>query len=113
MDQLDSILSIDGVLAAGEFSTTGELIGFRAREGFELPAEAAAKVAASCARANQAMCGFGAEMSSHMDEAWDPPVGWMYAAGRYTVAIGNGFGVFVDTFSVDFNDLFNGIAGVR
>ncbi|MGB1111210.1 MAG: DUF2173 family protein [Gammaproteobacteria bacterium] len=113
MQEIEDILRVEGVLAAGEFSQQGQLLGFKTNQGFELSESQAAEVAASCAKAHAAMQGFGEEMSEHLSDTWNPPVGWMYAAGKYTVAIGNGFGVFVDSFSVDFNDLFNAIAGSR
>jgi roadblock/LC7 domain-containing protein len=46
---------------------------------------------------------------------WAPQLGWAYASGEWTVAIGgNGYrGVFIQTAKADFNKLFETLIGSR
>jgi len=46
---------------------------------------------------------------------WAPQLGWAYASGEWTMAIGgNGYrGVFVQTVKADFNKLFEMLVGSR
>ena len=113
MELIDQLLSIRGVFAAGNFDAEGHLNDFKTNPGFDLDAAVAANIAKQCAVAHRAMNGLGAGLSEASGLPWEPGIGWVYSGGEYSVAVSNGFGVFVQTMHCDFNDLFNAMVGAR
>jgi roadblock/LC7 domain-containing protein len=95
-------MKLGGAIAVGEFTPTGELVTYKG----DLPEETARLIAKLCA-ANSLMG--STEMDSltrvtGMD--WHPFHGWAISAGNYSVCVMGNIGVFVETGSANFNDIY-------
>ena len=102
MANLDRLIGLKGAISAGEFTPTGELVGYRG----DMSEEVAALTAKLCA-ANSLMGGSQAESFSKISGMkWLPFHGWAVAAGDYSVCVVGNIGVFVETRNADFNDIF-------
>lgn len=111
MATLAELLEVDGVLAAGEFSPDGGLVGYEAT--MDMSPELAAMTAQFCATVTMlfnTLAGAYQEMSGMQ---WTPQLGWAYSGGDFTVAVGGTRGVFVETARADFNQLFELLVGAR
>ncbi len=99
---LDDLMKIPGVVAAGEFKETGELINYKGAISNEV-AGMSAQFCASVSMMFKTLSGAFTQLSKMK---WTPPLGWAYSGGDYTVAIMGNWGVFIETKSADFNRLF-------
>jgi roadblock/LC7 domain-containing protein len=99
---LDDLLRISGVVAAGEFKETGELVSYKGSISKEV-AGMAAQFVATVSMLFKTLSGAFTQMSKM---EWTPPLGWAFSGGKYTVAIMGNWGVFIETDKADFNRLF-------
>jgi roadblock/LC7 domain-containing protein len=107
MAKLDDLLSIKGVVAAGEFTADGKLVDFKAN--MDMPTEMAAMSAQFCATITMLFDTMAGAFSQLSKMNWVPQQGWMYAGGDMTVAVGGNQGVFVETAKADLNQLFQAL----
>jgi len=112
MADLDKLIALNGAVAAGEFTPTGELVAHKG----DLSEEHAQMVAMMCA-ANSLMGKMQAEsFAKHTGMNWSPFKGWAISAGDYSVCVMGNAGVFVETEKADFNAIFKALgehAGVH
>jgi len=111
MATLDELLSIDGVVAAGEFSADGKLVDYKAK--MEMSPEMAAMTAQFCATVTMMFTTLAGAFSQLSQMNWMPQQGWAYSGGDWTVAVGDNKGVFIETAKADFNKLFEVLVGTR
>ena len=109
---LDDLLRLNGVVASGEFSPSGELIAFRSN-GTPLPDDVALLTAQFSAAVSQLLGVLAAAHSRISGFNWVPQQGWVYSGGDLTIALGGSKGVFVKTAEADFNQLFDALIGPR
>ncbi len=111
MANLDELLQIEGVAAAGEFARDGTLMDFKAN--MDMPQELAAQTAQFCATVTMMFDTLAGSYSRLSGMNWTPQQGWAYSGGDWTVAIGEGGGkgVFIETTKADFNQLFQLLVG--
>jgi roadblock/LC7 domain-containing protein len=104
MPTLADLLDTYCVIAAGEFTRDGGVgdMGGNMEMGDRL----AATTAQFCATVTMLFDTLAASFSELSGMNWTPQHGWMYAGGDYTVAIGGTRGVFAETDSTDFNELY-------
>jgi len=107
MATMDDLLKMPGVMAAGEFSADGTLVGYKAK--MEMSPELAATTAQYCATVTMMFNTLAGSYSKVSGMNWVPQHGWMYAGGDWTVAIGGNRGVFVETAKADFNQLYKAL----
>ena len=84
MTTLGELLELDGVVAAGEFSPDGGLVGYEAT--MEMSPELAAMTAqfrATVTMLFNTLAGAYQQMSGMQ---WTPQLGWAHSGGDYTVA---------------------------
>lgn len=102
MIDLDRLMALKGVFAAGEFGVGGSLIRYRG-ELAPAHAELAAMIcAASSLTARMETESFSRESGLN----WRPLKGWSATGGDYTLCVMGEIGVFVETDQADFNELF-------
>jgi len=111
MATLDDLLKMPGVVAAGEFSADGQLVGYKAK--MEMSPELAATTAQYCATVTMMFNTLAGAFTQLSTMNWVPQKGWAYSGGDWTVAIGGHRGVFVETARADFNKLFETLVGPR
>jgi roadblock/LC7 domain-containing protein len=111
MATLDELLKIDGVVAAGEFTADGKLVGYKAT--IDMSRDMAAITAQYCAAVTMLFNTLAGAYSQLSKMNWVPQKGWAYSGGDWTVAIGGNCGVFVETAKADFNQLFEALVGGR
>ena len=117
MSQLDQLLDLDGVAAAGEFAADGRLLDYKAK--MDMSPDLAAMSAQFCATVTMLFNTLAGAFTEMSQMRWSPQQGWAYSGGDWTVAIapvaGNGTtrGVFVETAQADFNQLFGALVGPR
>jgi roadblock/LC7 domain-containing protein len=104
MAKLDELLKMDGVVAAGEFTTDGKMIEFKS--SMNMPQEMASMTAQFCATVSMTFNTLAGAYSKLTGTAWTPQQGWAYTGGDMTVAVGGNVGVFIRTENADFNKLF-------
>ncbi len=109
MVTLDQLMQIKGVVAAGEFTLTGELVNFRS--AMSMPQDQAGMTAQFCNTVS-IMFNTLAKAYSHMytNMSWLPPKFWAYGGGDMAVCVGGTKGVFVEIAKADFNQLFKVLA---
>jgi len=111
MATLEDLLKLPGVVAAGEFSADGKLVGYKAKIDMSRElAEATAQFCGSVTMLFNTLAGAYTHMSKMQ---WLPQQGWAYSGGEWTVAVGGNRGVFVKTAEADFNKLFQVLVGQR
>lgn len=99
---LDKLMAMKGVIAAGEFTADGQLVAYKG----DLKEEHARMVALMCA-ANSLMGRMQAEgFTAYTGMKWTPFLGWAVSAGEYSVCVMGNAGVFVKTAEADFNEIF-------
>jgi roadblock/LC7 domain-containing protein len=108
---LDTLMQIEGVVAAGEFTPEGKLLDFRSK--VDMSAEAAAMCADLCAPVSVMFETLAEQFMRFSGMNWAPPKGWAYSGGEWTVAVSGTRGVFVQTARTDFNRLFHVLVGDR
>lgn len=111
MATLDELLTMPGVMAAGEFSADGKLVGYKAK--MEMSPELAATTAQFCATVTMMFNTLAGAFTQLSKMNWVPQKGWAYSGGDWTVAVGGNRGVFVETARADFNKLFEALVGPR
>ena len=102
MANLDYLLKIDGVAAAGEFAADGKVVDFKAN-----------MMAQFCATVTMLFNTLAGAFAQLSQMKWVPQQGWMYAGGDWTTAVGGNRVVFVETAKADFNELFRVLVGNR
>lgn len=121
---LDELLTLNGVVASGEFDPNGKLLDFRSK-GAPLPDDLALLTHQFAAAVGQLLevlafthsrvsgllgvlaTGHGRKSSVN----WLPAQAWAYSGGDLTIAVAGGRGVFVKTAEADFNQLFEALIG--
>jgi len=111
MAKLDELLKINGVVAAGEFTSDGKLVDYKSK--MNMTPEMAAMTAQFCATVTMMFNTLAGAFSQLSKMKWVPQQGWAYSGGEWTVAIGGNKGVFVETAKADFNKLFEALVGER
>jgi roadblock/LC7 domain-containing protein len=111
MANLDELLRMDGVTAAGEFSADGTLLDYKAK--MDMSPEIAAMSAQFCATVTMMFNTLAGAFSQLSQMKWVPQQGWAYSGGDWTVAVGGNKGVFIETAKADFNQLFEVLVGKR
>ena len=111
MATMDDLLKMPGVMAAGEFSADGTLVGYKAK--MEMSPELAATTAQYCATVTMMFNTLAGAFTQSSKMNWAPQKGWAYSGGDWTVAVGGNRGVFVETARADFNKLFETLVGPR
>ncbi|MGH7885560.1 MAG: DUF2173 family protein [Thermodesulfobacteriota bacterium] len=111
MSKLDDLLHIEGVVAAGEFTTDGKLVDFKGT--MEMPQEIAHMTAQFCATVTMMFNTLAGAHTKISGMNWLPQQGWAFSGGEWTVAVGGNIGVFVETSKADFNKLFSTLVGPR
>ena len=109
MATLDQLMQIKGVLAAGMFSPSGDLVDFKS--AVQMPQDQAGMTAQFCGTVS-IMFNTLAKAYSHMytNMSWLPPKFWAYGGGDMAVCVGGTMGVFVEIAQADFNQLFKTLA---
>ena len=112
MATLDELMQIKGVVAAGEFTPTGELLDFKS--SMSMPQDQAGMTAQFCSTVS-IMFNTLAKAYSHMytNTSWLPPKFWAYGGGDMAVCVGGTKGVFVQIAKADFNQLFKVLGEVQ
>jgi roadblock/LC7 domain-containing protein len=104
MASLDDLMTLDGVVADGEFAADGRLLQYKA--SMEMSPELPAMSAQFCATVSMLFGTLSGAFSQMCGMSWSPPRGWMFAGGDYTVAAAGGRGMFLETAKADFNKLY-------
>jgi roadblock/LC7 domain-containing protein len=109
MVTLDQLMQIKGVVAAGMFTPSGELVDFKS--AVQMPQDQAGMTAQFCGTVS-IMFNTLAKAYSHMytNMSWLPPKFWAYGGGDMAVCVGGTMGVFVEIAQTDFNQLFKTLA---
>src|SRR5918911_1351879 len=109
MATLEELLSIEGVVAAGEFDPDGTLVDFQG--SMDMSPEMAQMTAQFCATVTMMFNTLAGSYTRLSDMQWVPQQGWAYSGGEWTVAVGGGGykGVFVETARANFNRLFGAL----
>ena len=111
MANLEDLLKLPGVVAAGEFGSDGKLLGYKAK--MDMSRELAEATAQFCATVTMLFTTLGGAYTQMSKMQWLPQQGWAYSGGEWTVAVGGSRGVFVKTAEADFNKLFQVLVGQR
>jgi roadblock/LC7 domain-containing protein len=107
---IEEILRVKGVVVAGEFTPTGEVVAYRAtiyvsRQWAEMMAEL-------CARLTGMLATLSDEYTSQPQMGWMSPTrGWSYSGNGWTLVIGGQKGACVETAQCDFTRLFELLLG--
>ncbi len=102
MANLDRLMQIKGVFAAGEFTDDGKLVAYKG----EISEEHAAMAAEMCA-ANNAMAKMQCDgYTAFSGKEWTPLIGWALTGPKYSVCVVGNIGVFVKNDEVSFNEVF-------
>ncbi len=107
MANLDNLLKVKGVVAAGEFADDGRLLAFKGNISEEHAAMAASMCAANNATAKMQCDGFTA-MSG---QEWSPLIGWALSGPKLSVCVMGNVGVIVNNDEVSFNEVFKALRG--
>src|SRR5256886_16838881 len=108
MATLDELLKIDGVVAAGEFTADGKLVGYKSK--MDMSPELAAMTAQFCATVTMMFNTLAGAYTQLSQMKWVPQQGGAYSGGEVTVAIGGNKGWFAGTAKAGFNQLFHELA---
>jgi roadblock/LC7 domain-containing protein len=109
MTKLETLLKLDGVVAAGEFAPDGTLVAYKSNTN--MSPELAAMSAQFCATVSMNFTTLAGAFSKLSSMNWVPSQGWAYTGGDMTVAVGGRIGVFIKTEKADFNRLFQALVG--
>ena len=109
MATLDELLAMDGVMAAGEWAKDGTLIEYKANA--DMTQDVAEVAAQFCATVSMMFDSLSGSFTQISGMNWTPQHGWAFSGGDWTVAVGVGKGVFVETAKADFNKLFAALVG--
>ena len=103
---LDRLMEIKGVVAAGQFAETGEVI----RMVGELPDDLMTS-AELCVKQSDNSREFLSSLNTRSQREWQPLFGWVVWGARYSVVVVGNTRVFVETARGDFNQLMIDLAG--
>jgi roadblock/LC7 domain-containing protein len=106
---LEELLTLDGVVAAGEFRPDGSVVEFQSR--MDMSSGFATMAAQFCATVTMLFNTLAPAFQGLSGMDWTPQQGWAYRGGDYTIAIGGYRGVFVETDKADLNALFGALVG--
>ncbi|WP_340694309.1 DUF2173 family protein [Hydrogenobacter thermophilus] len=106
MADLDKLMQINGVIAAGEFTDNDELVAYKG----EVTEEQAKKFAEVCAMNNSIAKRQVEEFSALSGFNWSPLHGWAIAGPEYSLCVMGNVGVIVKNELVSFNDIFKALA---
>lgn len=107
MADLNKLLQIKGVFAAGSFSDEGNLTAFAGDITEEHAAMAAAMCAANMHMARMQVDGYTA-MSG--ESGWTPATGFALAGPKFAVCVMNNTGVFSRLGEASFNEIFKALS---
>lgn len=108
MTDLNRLLKIKGVFAAGTFSDDGKLTGYAGEITEDEAAMAAAMCAANMHMARMQCDGFTA-MSG--ESGWTPATGFAVAGPKYAVCVMGNAGVFARVGEASFNEIYKALSG--
>lgn len=103
MADLNQLLKIKGVFAAGTFSDDGKLTGYAG----DITEDEAAMCAANMHMARMQTDGYTA-MSG--ESGWTPATGFAVAGPKYAVCVMGNTGVFARVGEASFNDIFKALS---
>jgi roadblock/LC7 domain-containing protein len=106
---LDDLLTLNGVVAADEFTPDGKLVAYQAK--MDMSPEVAAMTAQFCATVTMLFHTLAGAFTQLSQMQWVPQQGWAYSGGDWTVAVGGNTCVFVETAKADFNQVFQALVG--
>src|SRR2546428_12083242 len=109
MATLDELLKIDGVVAAGEFTTDGKLVDYKSK--MNMSPEIVAMTAQYCATVTMMFNTLANAYTKLSKMNWVPQQGWAYSRGEWTIAIGGNRGVVVEKTKGDLNPPFYAARG--
>ena len=106
MSKLKELMSINGVVAAGEFNADGSLVAF---EGNITEEEAA--MAAQMSHANKIMAQMQVDGFTAMsgEDGWTPVQGFAVSGPKLSICVGGNIGVFIDNSTASFNEVFKAL----
>ncbi|HCO39596.1 MAG: DUF2173 family protein [Aquificota bacterium] len=105
MANLDRLMQIKGVWAAGEFTNDGKLVAYKGNISEEQAAMAAEMCAANNAMAKMQCDGY----TAFSGQEWTPLHGWALTGPKYSVCVMGNVGVFVNNDEVSFNEVFKAL----
>ena len=115
MSNLDDLLKLRGVVAAGEFSPDGTLLDWRiglhadgANENLLRVGRLNAQFVATVTMLFNSMADTYERLS---DLRWSPQKGWLYVGGDWLVAVGGGRAVYAQTSEADIAELYESVIG--
>src|SRR5262245_55781880 len=82
MATIEELLSIDGVVAAGEYQPDGKLVGYKAN--MEMTPELAEMAAQFCATVTMLFGTLSGAFSASSGMNWTPTRGWAFSGGDWT-----------------------------
>jgi len=105
MANLDRLMKIKGVWAAGEFTDDGKLVAYKGNISEEQAAMAAEMCAANNAMAKMQCDGY----TAFSGQEWTPLHGWALTGPKYSVCVMGNVGVFVNNDEVSFKEVFKAL----
>ncbi|MFN4320010.1 MAG: DUF2173 family protein [Aquificaceae bacterium] len=102
MANLDRLMKVKGVWAAGEFTDDGKLVAYKGNLSEEHAAMAAMMCAANNMMARMQCDGY----TAFSGQEWTPLHGWALTGPKYSVCVMGNVGVFVNNDEVSFNEVF-------
>ena len=105
MANLDRLMKIKGVWAAGEFTDDGKLVAYKGNISEEQAAMAAEMCAANNAMAKMQCDGY----TAFSGQEWTPLHGWALTGPKYSVCVMGNVGVFVNNDEVSFNEVYKAL----
>ncbi len=104
---LDRLLKKPGVLAAGEFSGSGQMLSGVG----ELKKDELQEVALICKKASETLGVVVGELDSKTSLDWNSLTGWVIMGHNLALCVTGYAGVIVDTTRADFNELLGDLFG--
>ncbi|MCX7945789.1 MAG: DUF2173 family protein [Hydrogenophilus sp.] len=103
MANLDALLRLKGVFAAGTFENDGRLTSYKG----DITQEEAAMAAAMCA-ANMQMARMQADGYTALsgESGWSPAIGFAVSGPKFSVCVMGNVGVFARNGEASFNEIF-------
>jgi len=102
MADLDKLMGVKGVWAAGEFSPDGKLIAYKGDISEEHAAMAAMTFATNTMMADMQTQSY----TAFSGQEWTPLMGWALTGPKYSICVAGNVGVFVNNDEVSFNEVF-------
>lgn len=109
MTTLDELLNIEGVVAAGEFTSDGNVVDFQTKMG--LPSEVAEMLSQSLAIITAIFNNLASSREPLSQTQRIPWRGWAYSVGDWALVVGSHKGVLVETAKADFDTLSEALVG--